>query len=431
MTQDELEMLIFFIYSNDTETHSSTEEQEWGRYAIEMLILELLVREKNEVFNIMSACSQHEEEKRKTTQKGSKKKETENDGKKEDKRVEGMEEKHIKEKHSISQPPPPPPPPPPSPPPQLSFHRKNVSPKKSMEEVKRSDVKQLFKSPYSSAIISNAVDCSLACKPVLTAELQLQVMAFKTYKNLLDGIQNARPIPYGMGMGPVHEAVIKDQSDECSLVSSDSSSFPMVFQAFNKVYFFSNHHIHIPMLLRFWNETSHIVSKRCNRKQLGALFGSTSLTSFFLSTETESVFLQELINLDPTAPQMDRWYLYFSLFYLHMKCSKKIGDRCLFVNRQEMFNFLVKCCELEGLAGSEHQKDFAIDVVIGKVLSCLAQLYIIPSSQLDGPLGDREMSKKERHAHKERGVDLLLEVLVHILRKRLMHNNHTRTVSIF
>ena len=266
---------------------------------------------------------------------------------------------------------------------------------------------------FSSSVISNHVSTALECRPQYMAEMELQKMAARTHTRMLDRIQNATPILYDTGTGCDIDSAHNDNEEVCSLVSQDVSSFPMIFTTFNNiaVTLCHNSFVDFTSILRFWREILHIAVKRTKCKQLKIITGaSPHPCSSLLSPDTESMFLQELINIDPSGPQMEQWYLYFSLLYLHLKCVKKVGDCRLLTNRSLLFEFLVKCCEFRLSSDStEGQKDLPTEALLEKFLSCLARLFIIPHL-----LHDQELPPKER------GIEFMFKVVIHVLQKRLV-----------
>ncbi len=367
ITPETLEQLLTSLYCNYARPDSSaTEEWEWARYAIEMLIYESLVREKSEVLRKILA-------------------------------------------------PPPPPPPPPAP---METVRKEESVPRKKKEISEKDYQtKPFRNTmgftYSSSLISNHVNTALECRPQYMAEMELQKMAARTHTRMLDRIQNATPILYDTGTARDIDSAHNDIEGACPLVSQNVSSFPMIFTTFNNIAVTSCHNPFVDFIsvLKFWREILHITVKRTKCKQLKIITGaSPHPCSSLLSPETESIFLQELINIDPSGPQMEQWYLYFSLLYLHLKCVKKVGDCQLFINRSLLFEFLVKCCEFRlPCESTEGQKDLPTEALLEKFLSCLARLFIVPHQ-----LHDQELPPKER------GIELMFKVVIHLLQKRLV-----------
>ena len=273
------------------------------------------------------------------------------------------------------------------------------------EQKNEKERKHTFKSPYTTCIISNTVDSRLLSRLELPAELQLQVMAYKTYKILLEGIQFAKPIPC-----EYQEEVKSSWYDSISEIGTsdnitERSSFPMLFRVFDRVYHGAIHPystVNMSALLRLWNESCQVAIKRTKNKYITALLGPLST---LLSSDIQSYLLKELLDSHPSIPPTDTWHLCFSLLYLNIKfCNKKVENRCLQVDRQDLVGFLKRCCEFDMSGGSDHQKKIVSkDLQFGKFLSSLSHLYIVGN---------------ENENRCENGVHLLMEVLVQILCKR-------------
>ena len=468
VTQKTLEQLISSLYTNVTQSQSNSEEQEWAQYAVEMLLFELLVREKNEMLYIKPIFDEEEEKGKDDDQISLEEKIT---GSEEDKKQSEPSlvtplpslatplssfasplpylatplPSLAKPLPSLATPLPSLAMPlssiatplssflPPSPPlTSLSDKHKLIQALKKKKElvnqVTKADTdKQLSaKSPtYSYSIISSLVDCFLECRLEYIAEIQLQKMAFKTYKCMLDGIQNATSLQYNAVEASTDNRRTSSLGCFCTFLAYEKfNPFPLIFNAFNNVFVAAtkNQFVDISSLLQVWNEVFHIVLKKNKHKQIKTLLQTSSSYAPLLSPETQSMFLQELIDINPSGPQMDRWCLYFSIFYLHLKCSKKMGNHCLVIDRQKLFDFLIKCCQLEvqvttTTTSSDNQKDSATGLVLEKFLSCLVELYVIDSHHHKDSSSDQESSK-------EKGIQLLFEVIICILRKRLVTVSH-------
>ena len=61
-----------------------------------------------------------------------------------------------------------------------------------------------------------------------------------------------------------------------------------------------NQFVNISSLLQVWNEVFHIVLKKNKHKQIRTLLQTSSSYAPLLSPETQSMFLQELIDINPS-----------------------------------------------------------------------------------------------------------------------------------
>lgn len=443
ISQDTLQHFLASLYLNTSQTDSNTVEQEWGQYAVEMLLFELLVRERIELFSILSKYDKSAQ----VSMANILQEEEIIDEEQVDVPIK-IDDASVSMETVV--------PPIMSPPPIASSLAKlkllqSMKKKKDVITatiIKKTDGTATLKfdgpnkfdgnnslsgyllpprSPGSSpthsaanrstgtstctSIISNLVDCSLECTSDYPAELQLQLMSNKTFRFMMDGIQNAMPLTFGSRSSPAHNRL--DQHDEevsepeHLYLSTGISSFSMLFTVLDSVFkaSFTNPSANITGILHLWNEVLQISMKRSKSKQMRTLFG-TSLYSPLLSQKTQSIFLQELIAIDPTGSQTDSWCLYLYIFYLHVKCAKKIGDCLLAINCQQLFDFVTKCCELEITTSSDHRKEFAMDVIFEKFLTCLCQLNLTDCQE-----GSTEKNQKQ-------GIELVFRVAVHTLSKR-------------
>ena len=287
-------------------------------------------------------------------------------------------------------------------------------------------------SSYSSYLVSNSVDARLETSTLLPVELGLQVMMKESYQSLLDSIKLARPlssswssetVPESIGLcvDEVSSSEYKKEKRKKSLskTTEGTTNLKILFDAFESIYAesfpFSFTSIDTLSFLKFWNDVCHSLVKGIKKKLFSQLLSSEDC-GLFTSTTLSCLFRHLLMM---TSGDFQSCHITLSLIHSHLKaCQLASGSDVssvkVNIEKERLKEILLHCCMMENKGKESYSSKQ--DLVFIKLLTRIAGISFI-SERRDEEEGERG----------EKGINLLLSVLVHVLKDKLVHL-HTHTV---